>query len=63
MMKEKLLELYDDSLTLGYNMGLDNITQRMLPVLFPGKNVEELTEEELVTLIKAVVTGLTSQVC
>lgn len=62
-MKDSLIELYEDSLTLGYNLDLENVAKQMLPVLFPGKKVNELSEEELISLIKAVVTGLTSQVC
>jgi len=62
-MKDKLIELYEDSLVLGYNMELESVAKHMLPTIFPGKSVSELSEEELVSLIKAVVTGLTSQVC
>ena len=62
-MKDKLIELYDDSLILGYNMELESVATHMLPTLFPGKSVNDLSEEELVNLIKAVITGLTSQVC
>jgi len=62
-MKDKLIELYEDSLVLGSNMGLESVAEHMLPAIFAGKSINELSEEELVNLIKAVVTGLTSQVC
>jgi len=62
-LKEQLIELYNDSLTLGYNLNLESVANYPLKAVFPSKKVEELSENELVTLIKAVVTGLTGQVC
>lgn len=61
--KSELIELYNDALVLGYNLNLESVANYPLKVIYPGKTVEELSESELVTLIKAVVTGLTGQVC
>lgn len=63
MMKDQLLELYEDALVLGKNMDLEHTARYMLKTLYPGKVAEELNEDELLKLIKAIVTGLTSQVC
>lgn len=62
-MKNQLIDLYQDALVLSYNIELENVAKGMLPALYPGKNINEISEEELVVLIKAVITGLTSQVC
>lgn len=61
--KSELIELYNDALVLGYNLNLEDVANYPLKTVFPGKTVEELSESELVTLIKAVVTNLTGQVC
>lgn len=62
-MRRSLIELYDDSLVLAYNMELSSAVENMHSRLFPGKRVEELSEEELIVLVKAVITGLIGQVC
>jgi len=62
-MKSQLIELYNDALVLGYNMDLESVANYPLKAIHPGKTVEDLSEVELVALIKAVVTGLTGQVC
>ncbi|UWS29165.1 hypothetical protein [Erwinia pyrifoliae] len=62
-MKNQLIDLYQNALVLGYNMELESFAKGMLPALYPGKEINEIAEEELVVLIKAVITGLTSQNC
>lgn len=62
-MKSCLIDLYNDSLVLAYNMNMSALAGSMLLCLHPGKQVEELSEEELIVLVKAVITGLTGQVC
>ena len=62
-MKSGLIELYNDSLVLAYNMNMSELAGSMLLRLHPGKQVEELSEDELIVLVKAVITGLTGQVC
>ncbi|QCA17902.1 hypothetical protein E5284_08445 [Citrobacter freundii] len=62
-MKAELIELYKDSLLLGKYIELENVANGMLPALYPGRALEDLSDEELVTLTKAVITGMTSWVC
>lgn len=62
-MKEKLIDLYKDSLLLGQYIELEKVANGMLPALYPGRSPEELSEDELIMLIKAVITGMTSWVC
>lgn len=59
-MKAELMELYEDALLLGKYIELDNVANEMLPVLFPDKALEDLSEGELIKLTKAVITGMTS---
>ncbi|EAQ4627326.1 hypothetical protein GI075_11315 [Salmonella enterica] len=61
--KEKLIELYSETQTLGYNLELESYAKYPLSALYPGKKVEELEEEQIIDLITAVVTNLTGQVC
>lgn len=61
--KQKLIELYSETQTLGYNMELESYAKYPLTALFPGKKVEDLDEEQIIDLITAVVTNLTGQVC
>ncbi|EFN7626073.1 hypothetical protein EGC31_22565 [Escherichia coli] len=62
-MKTELIELYKDSLLLGKYIELERVANGMLPALFPGRALEELSDEELVSLTKAVITGMTSWLC
>ncbi|EHQ0063383.1 hypothetical protein KQL85_001247 [Escherichia coli] len=62
-MKEELIELYKDSLLLGKYIELEHMANGMLPGLFPGKELEELSDKELIALTKAVITGMTSWLC
>ncbi|MFL4365585.1 hypothetical protein [Enterobacter asburiae] len=62
-MKEELIELYKDALDLGAYIELENVANAMLPALYPGRQLEELSDEELVTLTKSIITGLISWVC
>lgn len=62
-MKETLIELYKDALDLGTYIDLENVANAMFPALYPGRELENLSEEELVTLTKAVISGLISWVC
>lgn len=62
-MKVELLELYNDALLLGNCVELERVANGMLPALYPGRGLEELSNEELVSLIKAVITGMTSWLC
>ncbi|CAI1946132.1 Uncharacterised protein [Serratia fonticola] len=62
-MKAELIELYEDSLLLGKCIELEKVAHGMLPTLYRGRSPEELSEDELVMLIKAVITGITSHIC
>ncbi|ORM53279.1 hypothetical protein HA39_19350 [Pantoea brenneri] len=62
-MKRDLVELYNDTLLLADHIELKNIANEMLPALYPGRELEGLSDEELIVLIKAVITGMTSWVC
>ncbi|WP_144815207.1 hypothetical protein [Enterobacter sp. DE0047] len=62
-MKAELIELYEDALILGEYIKLNDVANGMLPALYPGRGLEDLTDEELITLTKAVITGMTSWVC
>lgn len=62
-LKNELIELYEDSMLLGKYTELEYVTDGMKPALHPKKDLNDLTEAELVGLIKAVITGMTSQLC
>ena len=63
LMKAELIELYKDALLLGKYIELEHVANRMMPALYPGKELEDLSDEELIALTKAVITGMTSWVC
>lgn len=62
-MKTELIELYKEALLLGKYIELEKVANGMLPALYPGRMLEDLSDEELVILTKAVITGMTSWVC
>jgi|GEM_PF-3368987 len=62
-MKEELIDLYKDAMLLGKYIELEHIAKGMMPSIHPGKELEDLSEEELITLTKAVITGMTSWLC
>lgn len=62
-MKEQLIELYEESMLLSKYVNLEYATSGALKGMAPGKELHDLTEEELVQVITAVVTAMTSQVC
>ena len=59
-MKKELIELYNDALLLSNCVELERMANGMLPALYPGRELEELSNEELVSLNKAIITGMTS---
>jgi len=62
-MKDELIELYEDSMLLGKYTELEYVTDGMKKTLYPNRDLQDLTEFELIGLIKAVITGMTSQLC
>jgi len=62
-MKDELIELYEDSILLGKYTELEYVTNGMKQQLYPNKDLKDLTESELIVLIKAVITGMTGQLC
>ena len=62
-MKEELIELYKDALRLGHYIELENVANGMLPTLYPGSTLDNLSDEELVALTKSVIKVMISWVC
>ncbi|WP_455915903.1 hypothetical protein [Pantoea agglomerans] len=61
--KESLVELYNETLLLGKYVELEKHALYPITVLYPHQKVDELSEEELIKLITAMVTNMTSHVC
>jgi len=61
--KENLIELYNQVIVLGSYIELEKYAKYPIIAMYPGKTLETLTEEELITLITASVTNMTGQIC
>ncbi|WP_423732201.1 hypothetical protein [Hafnia paralvei] len=61
--KERLIELYNEVVVLGSYIELEKYAKYPITAMYPGKNPETLTEDELIILITASVTNMTGQVC
>ena len=62
-MKTELINLYNDAVLLGKYIEMENVTNRMLPALYPGRELDELSNEELIALTNSIITGMISLVC
>ncbi|MEG3112433.1 hypothetical protein SC127_17040 [Pantoea sp. T14] len=61
--KQRLIELYEETLLLSSYIELEHHAKYPITVLHPNQKPEDLTEEELIKLITASVTNMIGQLC